>query len=29
MVEIQGNMPPDPQKADAEKDAAVKKHWIR
>jgi len=25
MVEIQGNMPPDPQKADAEKDAAVKK----
>jgi len=25
MVEIQGNMPPDPQKAEAEKDAAVKK----
>jgi ATP-binding protein involved in chromosome partitioning len=25
MVQIQGNMPPDPQKAEAEKDAAVKK----
>ena len=25
MVEIQGNMPPDPQKSEAEKDAAVKK----
>jgi ATP-binding protein involved in chromosome partitioning len=25
MVEIQGNMPPDPQKAEAEKDAAIKK----
>ena len=25
MVEIQGNMPPDPKKAEAEKDAAVKK----
>jgi len=25
MVEIQGNMPPDPQKENAEKDAAVKK----
>ncbi len=25
MVEIQGNMPPDPKKAEAEKDAAIKK----
>jgi hypothetical protein len=25
MVEIQGNMPPDPQKEQDEKDAAVKK----
>jgi Mrp family chromosome partitioning ATPase len=29
MVEIQDNMPPDPQKTDAEKDAAVKKSLDR